>query len=163
MERATKSAPESASTGGATKPSIAEAKARQSIKIKELKVALTSAGLHTIDEQARALGLCRSTSWSVLKGNHKSSGLSPSTINYILHAPELPPSVRTKIVEYVEERSTGLYGHGPAQIRRFSDRIGSMSAVPVRHEGGVSLSLDDVMGYSCDNCAKHMSRMVPSE
>jgi hypothetical protein len=132
MERATKFAHESALTGGAnphlafrkeTKPSIAEAKARQSIKLKELKVALTSAGLHTIDEQARALGLCRSTTWSVLKGNHKSSGLSPSTINRILHAPELPPSVRTKIVEYVEERRTGLYGHGTAQIRRFSDRI----------------------------------------
>ena len=133
MERATKFAHESALTGGANphlafrkepKPSIAEAKARQSIKIKELKVALTSAGLHTIDEQARALGLCRSTTWSVLKGNHKSSGLSPSTINRILHAPELPPSVRTKIVEYVEERSTGLYGHGTAPMRRFSDRIG---------------------------------------
>ena len=133
MERATKFAHESALTGGANphlafrkepKPSIAEAKARQSIKIKELKVALTSAGLHTIDEQARALGLCRSTTWSVLKGNHKSSGLSPSTINRMLHAPELPPLVRTKIIEYVEERTAGLYGHGTVQMRRFSDRIG---------------------------------------
>ena len=78
---------ESALTGGANphlsfrkepKPSIAEAKARQSIKIKDLKVALTSAGLHTIDEQARALGLCRSTTWSVLKGNHKGASKNSS-------------------------------------------------------------------------------------
>ena len=133
MERATKFVHKSASTSGANPHlafrkestlSIAEAKSRQSIKIKELKVALTSAGLHTIDEQARALGLCRSTTWSVLKGNHKSSGLSPSTINRMLHAPELPPSAGTKIIEYMEEKTAGFYGHNRTQIRRFSSRVG---------------------------------------
>src|SRR3954447_13224242 len=54
----------------------AEAKARQSSKIKELRDELVSAGFNTLDRQAGALGLSRSTAWTVLRGHHKNSGLS---------------------------------------------------------------------------------------
>ena len=53
---------------------VAEAKARQLSKIRELRLALRRAGLIGLDEQAKALGLPRSTTWKILKGGHKTSG-----------------------------------------------------------------------------------------
>jgi hypothetical protein len=94
-------------------------KARQSIKIKELKNALIESGYVTLDQQAKALGLARSTTWTILRATHKSSGLSAATINCMLRSPQLPPIVRTRILEYVEEKSAGLFGHGEIQRRRF--------------------------------------------
>jgi hypothetical protein len=109
--------------GHATTPvhvvTSAEAKARQSIKLRELKIALTSAGFRTLDEQARALGLCRSTTWTILGGNHKASGLSATIINRMLSSPELPALVRTKVIEYIAEKAVGRYGHKRTQARRF--------------------------------------------
>src|SRR5215471_14919258 len=102
---------------------IAEAKARQSSKIRELRIALRSAGLIGLDEQAKALGLPRSTTWKILKGDHKASGLSAMVISRMLSAPTLPPVVRTKILEYVREKTDGLYGHGKRELLRFSARI----------------------------------------
>jgi hypothetical protein len=98
---------------------VAEMKARQSAKIKELKDVLVTAGMCTLAEQADALGLSRSTTWSLLKGCHKSSGLSAKTINRILAKPQLSPQVRKTILEYVEEKAEGRYGHSRLQLRRF--------------------------------------------
>jgi hypothetical protein len=102
---------------------IGEAKARQSSKIRELRIALRSAGLIGLNEQARALGLPRSTTWKILKADHKASGLSAMVISRMLSAPRLPPVVRTKILEYVREKTDGLYGHGKRELLRFSARI----------------------------------------
>src|SRR6187455_236842 len=82
---------------------VADLKARQSAKIKQLGDALVEAGHHALDEQARVLGLSRSTTWTILKANHKSSGLSAAIINRMLATPQLPPRVRLKIFEYIEE------------------------------------------------------------
>jgi DNA invertase Pin-like site-specific DNA recombinase len=68
----------------AAQSKIAESKARQIIRIRELGSALAADGLVTLDEQARALGLSRSTAWAILKANHKSSGLAAGTINQML-------------------------------------------------------------------------------
>ena len=108
---------------------VAEAKARQSSKIRELRIALRSVGLIGLDEQARALGLPRSTTWKTLKGDHKASGLSAMVISRMLSAPRLPPVVRTKILEYVREKTDGLYGHGKRELLRFSARIRYAKAV----------------------------------
>jgi predicted DNA-binding transcriptional regulator AlpA len=97
-----------------------ELKARQSCKIRELGDALTTAGFLTLDEQARALGLSRSTAWAVLKANHKTSGLAAGTINQMLSSPELPPRARVTILTYVDEKLAGLYGHNKTQLRRFA-------------------------------------------
>src|SRR6516225_4948351 len=102
---------------------IAEAKVRQSSKIRELRIALRSVGLIELDEQARALGLPRSTTWKTLKGDHMASGLSAMVISRMLSAPRLPPVVRTKILEYVREKTDGVYGHGKRQLLRFSAGI----------------------------------------
>jgi predicted DNA-binding transcriptional regulator AlpA len=97
-----------------------EMKARQSCKIRELGDALITAGFLTLDEQARALGLSRSTAWAVLKANHKTSGLAAGTINQMLSSPELPPRARGTILTYVDEKLAGLYGHNKTQLRRFA-------------------------------------------
>ena len=99
---------------------ISEAKARQLSKIRELRLALRRAGLIGLDEQAQALGLPRSTTWKILKGGHKASGLSAMVISRMLSEPRLPPVVRTKILEYVRKKADGLYGHGKRELLRFS-------------------------------------------
>lgn len=103
-------------------------KARQSSKIKELGEALIASGFRTLDQQAKVLGLSRSTTWTLLKANHKSSGLSATIITRVLMAPQLPPPVRAKILEYVEEKAAGLYGHNSTQRRRF---IAHLSVAPI--------------------------------
>jgi hypothetical protein len=99
--------------------SIAEAKSRQTARIRELGAALAASGLVTVDDQARALGLSRSTTWAVLKGNHKASGLHPGTVKRMLSSPALPPRVRATLLTYIEEKLAGLYGHNREQQRRF--------------------------------------------
>jgi hypothetical protein len=101
----------------------AEMKARQLSKIKELGDALIATGFLTLNEQAKALGLARSTTWTILKANHKASGLSATVINRMLAAPRLPPLARSKLLEYVEEKTAGSYGHSKMQLRRFAARL----------------------------------------
>jgi hypothetical protein len=102
---------------------IKDHKARQASRIRELASALAADGLVTLGEQARALGLSRSSAWAVLKANHKASGLAAGTINQMLSSPALPPRARVTILTYVEEKLAGLYGHNKTQLRRFAARF----------------------------------------
>ena len=97
-----------------------EIKARQSAKIKEIGVALASLGFTGLDFQAKAVGLSRSTTWTLLHANHKSSGLSAKVINRMLVAPNLPALVRTKVLEYAEEKAAGRYGHSNVARNKFA-------------------------------------------
>jgi hypothetical protein len=92
---------------------------RQCAKIREIADALVAEGFLCLDEQAMALGLSRSTTWWLLKADHKASGLSAAVINRMLASSHLPPVVRQKILEYVEEKAAGVYGHNQKQRRRF--------------------------------------------
>jgi hypothetical protein len=105
---------------GPTSNSSTEAKSRQASKIRELKAALIHAGFLALDEQAKALGLNRSTAWNIISGNHKTSGLSASIIIRMLFAPNLPPLARRRLLEYIQGKASGAYGHNPKQLRRFS-------------------------------------------
>src|SRR5262245_22059257 len=109
--------------GAARSQSGADMKARQSSKIRELGDVLVALGLQTLDQQAEALGLARSTTWTILKGNHKASGLSATIINRMLAAPQLPAAVQATIHEYIDEKAAGLYGHSKVQLRRFVARL----------------------------------------
>jgi hypothetical protein len=97
---------------------------RQIAKIREIADALPRVGLRTLDEQAKALGLLRSTTWNLLRGRHKASGISARTLNHILAAPRLPPLVRTIILQYVAEKTAGLYGDGRRRLRVFRAQLG---------------------------------------
>ena len=92
----------------------------QAGKIRELQEVLVSAGYWSLDQQSKVLGLPRSTSWTILRGAHKKSGLSAATIKRILSTPELPSVVKEHLIEYVREKAAGLYGHNPQQLRRYA-------------------------------------------
>jgi hypothetical protein len=109
-------------------------KARQSSKIKELGDALIAIGFLSLDHQATALGLARSTTWTILKANHKGSGLSATVINRMLATPQLPPLVRAIILEYIDEKKAGLYGHSKIQLRRFAARLAVERGGPARRK-----------------------------
>ena len=96
---------------------------RQRAKIREFGDALAGVGLRTLDKQADALALSRSTTWNLLKGKHKGSGLSPTIINRMLASPRLPPRVRATILEYVAEKAAGAYGDSKARLDRFTARL----------------------------------------
>ena len=113
---------------------VADMKTRQSLKIRELGQALVGAGFLTLDEQAKALGLSRSTTWTILKASHKSSGLSATIINRMLASPQLPPLARSRILEYVEEKAAGLYGGSRTQRRRFAARLSIKGVGPAGSE-----------------------------
>jgi hypothetical protein len=102
--------------------------ARQATRIGELGGALAADGFVTVDEQARALGLSRSTAWAVLKANHKASGLAAATIIRMLSSPELPTHVHATILTYVEEKLAGLYGHNKEQLSRFAAGVRSVQS-----------------------------------
>src|SRR6478736_3104464 len=84
--------------------SLIDLKAQQIAKIAELRNALMAAGYHSLDCQAAVLGLSRSTTWIILKANHKASGLTASVISRILCSHELPPNARRVIEEYVAQK-----------------------------------------------------------
>src|SRR6266571_4646465 len=56
-------------------PLTARIKALQSSKIREVAEAVKSAGFLTLDEQAKAMGLYRSTAWTIRKASQKAAGL----------------------------------------------------------------------------------------
>ena len=105
-----------------------EGRARQWAKIREITESLRLAGFQSLDEQAEAIGLNRSTTWSILKGLHKNSGLSTTTIFRILSHKRLPAPVRKKLLEYVEEKARGLYGDSPIRVEQFKERWARLNA-----------------------------------
>jgi hypothetical protein len=93
-------------------------KVRLTSKLAEIRDALISAGFATTAEQAAVLGLSRSTSWVFLNRDN-SAGPSAKVVKRALSSTKIPPSVRRKIEEYVEEKSLGLYGRGKEPSKSF--------------------------------------------
>jgi hypothetical protein len=79
----------------------------QGDKIRELRRALINAGFVSLDQQAIALDLPRSTTWAILKGDHKCSGLRGALVARMWSAPKLPPAVQRVLADYVIEKSRG--------------------------------------------------------
>jgi hypothetical protein len=99
-----------------------EAKAKQASKLAEIRDALIMAGHDSLGKQAKALGISRSTAWSVLNSD-KQAGPRATVIKRILSSPHLPSAVRRKVNEYVDEKIDGLYGHSNARRRLFRDQF----------------------------------------
>ena len=110
-----------------------DAKVRQASKLAEIREALMEAGCDTLDKQATALGVYRSTAWAVLNRD-KRVGPSANVIKRILCSPKLPPVARRKVEEYVEGRSSGLYGHTELCVRLFRDQFRTPSETTTKHE-----------------------------
>ena len=100
----------------------------QKVRIKEIGTLLDASGFDTVRAKAEVLGLSRMTTWTILRGTHKCSGLSAATILRMLAAPRLPPAVRTAIQDYIKEKAAGHYGHSKHQLRKFFARLPDASA-----------------------------------
>src|ERR1043165_347075 len=88
--------------------SLAQARWKYPTQIQDIAEALIAEGYRSLDAQAKALGVHRSTAWTIMKTKHKRDRLSLKTTNSMLANPELPPSVRMIVLQYLTERSDGL-------------------------------------------------------
>ena len=79
-----------------------------STTIQQIADALIADGYCSLDAQAKALGVHRSTAWTIVKTKHKLGRLSLKTTNSMLANQKLPPSVRIVVLQYLAERSDGL-------------------------------------------------------
>ena len=68
--------------------------------------ALIASGYTSLDQQAKALGLSRSTAWTIIHAKHKVDRLSAKVSARMLKNPGLPPLVRATLQQYLAERST---------------------------------------------------------
>jgi hypothetical protein len=75
------------------------------VRLRKIGEALNAAGYETLDEQAKALGVKRSTAWYIVNGKNKRDRLSEKTTKRILANPNTPPTVRAIIRQYLAERS----------------------------------------------------------
>ena len=131
--------------------SLAYMKARQCARIAELRTALVNAGFVSLDAKAIALGLSRTTTWAVLKGNHKASGLSAALISRILLSPQLPASARVILVQYVEEKLAGAYGHSHRRLQIFRKQLLQLSQVATPAENKEEHHLADIRPERSDH------------
>ena len=67
------------------------------IPIQLVAEALVKSGYTSLDAQAKALGLNRSTTWTIMKTKHKLGHLNNRTVRQILANPDTPVSVRVVI------------------------------------------------------------------
>lgn len=65
--------------------------------------ALAASGHVTLDDQARALGIPRSTAWTIISCKHKTGRLSKKVVARMLNNPDLPSAVRTVIEGHLGE------------------------------------------------------------
>ena len=75
------------------------------VRIRGICDALVAAGFETLDEQADVLCLPRSTTWNIVRGNHKKSGLSANLLGRMLESPRLPHPFGPKSLNTSRPRS----------------------------------------------------------
>jgi len=85
--------------------------------------ALIASGYTSLDQQARALGLSRSTAWTIVHAKHKVDRLSAKVSARMLQNPRLPPLVRATLQRYLAERSAVA-----ARARRRAPIAGSLAS-----------------------------------
>ena len=107
-----------------TSPPISHMRAMQRSKIREFRQALVKAGSHARSASGEP-GAGAKHRLDDFAGNHKHSGLSAAIIKRMLSSQQLPPPARKILLEYVEEKLAGAYGHNQTQLRRFRERLGA--------------------------------------
>jgi hypothetical protein len=101
---------------------------------------LVECGFVALEEQAYALGLSRSTAWTVIRAKHNTSGLSALTINRMLATDHLPPRVRLKLFEYIAEKMSGAYGDQEQRLKAFASKISPVHVLLVEPNHAARLS-----------------------
>ncbi len=106
---------------------MSKVKLRQSAKLRELDTALEADGCIGLQAKADALGLSRSTTWVILSGLHKHSGLTASTLKRMLDSPRLGTGARAHILEYIADKRAGRFGSRSPGLRRFEKHLAGWS------------------------------------
>jgi len=75
------------------------------IPIQLIADALIKGGYNSLDDQAKALGLNRSTVWNIMKTKHKLGRLNNKTVRSILANTDTPPSVLVIIRSMLDSNS----------------------------------------------------------
>jgi hypothetical protein len=78
---------------------------KRAISLQDISEVLIGCGYTKLDKQAKALGVDRSTAWTIVNVKHKLGRLSSKTTSRILENPETPPAVRNVVQQYLDERS----------------------------------------------------------
>ena len=76
-------------------------KRQHPIDLQQIREALIKSGHSRLDQQAKALGLRRSTAWTIVKAKHKLGRLNAKTTTRILANPDTPRDVRSVIEKYL--------------------------------------------------------------
>jgi hypothetical protein len=84
----------------------------------QITEALREAGYTSLDAQAKALGLPRSTAYTIIKCQHKVGRLSKGVLEKMLAHPELPKSVRVVLDEYRVPKLESRNARRPNKQRR---------------------------------------------
>ena len=79
--------------------------ARRAIPVQHIADALVRAGYTSLDKQAKALGVHRSTTWTIVRRRHKLGYLNAKTIERILANPKLLPCIRDVIQKHSAEET----------------------------------------------------------
>ena len=77
--------------------------ARRTIPVQDIADALIKAGYKSLDGQAKALGIHRATTWTIIKTKHKLGHLNAKTTERILANPDLPLCIRDVLQRYAAE------------------------------------------------------------
>jgi len=87
------------------------------VRLRDISEALITSGYTSLDEQAKALGIHRSTAWTIVKARHKLGRLSSKTTSRILANPKTPPAVRAVVEKYLVKES-GVFGAAQNKMTR---------------------------------------------
>ena len=102
-------------------------KARKAAKMREIGEALVAVGYVSLDDQATALHLSRSTTWTIIKGTHKGSGLSTAVLNRMLIAPGLHHSCAKESSNTSRKRMLAVLVLYKECLRKFNERFSGCS------------------------------------
>ena len=143
-----------------------KAKARQALKLAEIREALLAAGYRTTEEQAFVLRVSRSTAWALLNRD-KRAGPSSVVLKRILSSPNLPPVVRRKVNEFIREKIAGRYGHGKARVRWFRDQFYASDEVappfPINGSDGRARGMIvELSVITCPHCGHAATQRMPT-
>jgi hypothetical protein len=97
--------------------------ARRTIPVQDIADALIKAGYKSLDGQAKALGIHRATTWTIIKTEHKLGHLNAKTTERILANPELPLCIRDVLQRYAAE-TTLLGRRSKARMTQAADNTG---------------------------------------
>ena len=128
-----KKPPEQSERGG-SRPSLSarlesvrylnSSEVRRTTPVQHIADALVAAGYSSLDDQAKALGVHRSTAWTIIKTKHKLGHLNAKTTERMLANPELPPCIRDVLQRYAQPKDHLLGRRPKRRIRQAADDAG---------------------------------------